>query len=184
MKIALLGDSIRLIGYGTKVPAMLGEAFEVYQPSENCRFSKYTQWCIHDWCKKMDGCRIIHWNNGLWDVFDHGNGIFSSEEEYLANMLYIADRLLAVTPNVIFATTTPVTDVHPNIQNADIVRYNEMIVPELQKKGILINDLHALVAADVDRYIRKDDNIHLTEAGIDVCAHRVVDVIKKVASQL
>ena len=87
MKIALLGDSIRLIGYGTKVPAMLGEAFEVYQPSENCRFSKYTQWCIHDWCKKMDGCRIIHWNNGLWDVFDHGNGIFSSEEEYLANML-------------------------------------------------------------------------------------------------
>ena len=59
-----------------------------------------------------------------------------------------------------------------------------MIVPELQKKGILINDLHALVAADVDRYIRKDDNIHLTEAGIDACAHRVVDVIKKVASQL
>ena len=76
------------------------------------------------------------------------------------------------------------TDVHPNIQNADIVRYNEMIVPELQKKGILINDLHTLVASDVDRYIRKDDNIHLTEAGIDACARQVVDVIKTVASRL
>lgn len=183
MKIALLGDSIRLIGYGTRVPALLGEDFEVFQPSENCRFSKYTQWCIHDWSKKMEGSRIIHWNNGLWDVFNHGNGIFSTEEEYLSNMLYIADRLLQITENVIFATTTPVTDVHPNIQNADIVRYNALIVPELQKKGIFINDLHALVAEDVDRYIRKDDNIHLTEAGIDVCARQVADVIRTVASR-
>ena len=184
MKIALLGDSIRLIGYGTRVPALLGEDFEVYQPSENCRFSKYTQWCIHEWSKKMVGCQIIHWNNGLWDVFNHGEGIFSSESEYLNNMLYVADRLLKITPNVIFATTTPVTEVHPNIQNADIVRYNELIVPELQKKGIVINDLHALVATDVDQYIRKDDNIHLTDAGIDACANQVVSVIKDVARRL
>ena len=184
MKVALLGDSIRLIGYGTKVPALLGEDFEVYQPAENCRFSKYTQWYIHVWSKKMVGTQIIHWNNGLWDLFNHGEGVFSSEQEYLNNMLYIADQLLKVAPVVIFATTTPVTDAHPNIQNADIVRYNELIVPELKKKGIIINDLHALVTKDVDRYIRSDDNIHLTDAGIDACANQVASVIKTVASQL
>lgn len=35
MKITLLGDSIRLIGYGTVVPQLLGEEFEVFQPSDN-----------------------------------------------------------------------------------------------------------------------------------------------------
>ena len=38
-KVTLLGDSIRLIGYGTRVPELLGDDFEVYQPEENCRYS-------------------------------------------------------------------------------------------------------------------------------------------------
>ena len=41
-KVVLLGDSIRLWGYGTKVPEMLGEDYEVWQPEDNCRFVKYT----------------------------------------------------------------------------------------------------------------------------------------------
>ena len=184
MKVTLLGDSIRMAGYGPLVPTLLGDGFEVYQPDDNCRFAKYTLRGLFDWEKHIAGSQIVHWNNGLWDVFNHGEGIFSSEREYLNNMLYIADRLLEITPNVIFATTTPVTEEHPNIQNADIVRYNELIVPELQKKGILINDLHVLVASDVDQYIRKDDNIHLTDVGIDVCANQVVSVIKAVANRL
>ena len=183
MKIALLGDSIRAMGYGKKVPALLGEAFEVYQPPENCRYSKYTQWGIYEWSKQMTDCQIIHWNNGLWDLFDHGDGVFSSEEEYVSNMLAIADVLQRIAPNVIFATTTPVTEQHPNIRNADIIRYNEVLVPKLQKRGILINDLHSVVASDVDAYIRKDDNIHLTQAGIDACADAVASAILAVANQ-
>lgn len=38
IKVALLGDSIREIGYGTVVPQMLGDDYEVFQPAENCRF--------------------------------------------------------------------------------------------------------------------------------------------------
>ena len=41
-KVMLLGDSIRQLGYGTVVPQMLGEDYEVYQPDDNCRFAKYT----------------------------------------------------------------------------------------------------------------------------------------------
>ena len=39
--ITLLGDSIRQIGYGLKVPQLLGESFHVFQPNDNCRFTYY-----------------------------------------------------------------------------------------------------------------------------------------------
>lgn len=38
-KVTLLGDSIRQIGYGTRVPQLLGSKFEVFQPEDNCRFA-------------------------------------------------------------------------------------------------------------------------------------------------
>ena len=40
------------------------------------------------------------------------------------------------------------------------------------------NDLNAIVSQDILKYIREDDKIHLTEAGIEVCAKQVVKVIK------
>ena len=40
-KVVLLGDSIRLIGYGKKVEEMLRPEYEVWQPEDNCRFAKY-----------------------------------------------------------------------------------------------------------------------------------------------
>ena len=48
-KVVLLGDSIRLIGYGTKVPEMLGDDYQVWQSEDNCRFAKYTLRCLFDW---------------------------------------------------------------------------------------------------------------------------------------
>lgn len=41
-KVVLLGDSVRLIGYGPRVPEMLGEDYSVFQSEDNCRFVKYT----------------------------------------------------------------------------------------------------------------------------------------------
>lgn len=59
-KITLLGDSIRQIGYGTKVPEMLGEGYEVFQPEDNCRFVKYTLRLIFDLKKIIEGSDVIH----------------------------------------------------------------------------------------------------------------------------
>ncbi|MBQ3134556.1 MAG: SGNH/GDSL hydrolase family protein [Oscillospiraceae bacterium] len=185
MKVTLLGDSIRMIGYGPLVPDLLGDGFEVYQPDDNCRFAKYTLRGLFDWERQMAGSRIVHWNNGLWDFCDlFGDGPFSTEEEYKANMLRIADILLARCEKVIFATTTPVTEQNPHDNNAVIEHYNCLIVPLLEKKGILINDLHATMSRDIDRYIRKDDNIHLTDAGAAVCAKQVSDTILAVAKTM
>ena len=49
MKISLLGDSIRLLGYGKETEKLLGKDFEVFQPEENCRFAKYTLRGIYEW---------------------------------------------------------------------------------------------------------------------------------------
>ena len=181
-KIALLGDSIRLIGYGLKVPHMIGEEYEVFQPEDNCRFAKYTLRMLFDLKENLQDCEIIHWNNGLWDVcnlFDDGE-LFSSDEEYYENMLRIARILKQITPNVIFATTTPVYPDYPYNDNADIARRNAYLIPKLQEMGILINDLYSVVAADFNKYIC-EDKLHLSEEGATLCAQKVCDVIKSIS---
>ncbi len=180
-KIALLGDSIRLIGYGTKVPELLGDDFQVYQPGENGMFAHYTMRCVmHEWKDELQGCDVIHWNNGLWDVCDLvGDGAFTPLEHYLSDLSRIADVLLTYSPKVIFATTTPPK---PQMWGHDIKRikaYNDAAVDLLSARGIIINDLFTPVAADVETYIC-DDLLHLSEAGIAMCAKLVADKIKLV----
>ena len=71
----------------------------------------------------MAGSRIVHWNNGLWDICDlFGDGLFSTEDEYITNMLRIADILVSNYDKVIFATTTPVTD--KNVYDMRCVLYS------------------------------------------------------------
>ena len=182
-KIVLLGDSIRLIGYGPKIPALLGPDCAVWQPADNGRYSAYTLHSImHYWQNDIAGADVIHWNNGLWDVQRGTDGMpLTPCEDYVKIMSRIADILLKQTKVLIFASTTPVTAVHPDISNADIDRWNEALLPVLTAKGAVINDLHALVAADIDRYVRKDDNIHLTEDGNALCAALTADLIRSVA---
>lgn len=185
IKVTLLGDSIRLLGYGKLVPKLLGEQYEVYQPDDNCRFAKYTLRGLFDWKQDMADSRIVHWNNGLWDVCEYfGDGLFTDEDEYIKTMLRIADILISRYDKVIFATTTPVKEKYSHITNANIEKYNSIIVPLLEKKGIVINDLHSIVSEDVERYIRSDDNIHLTDDGIEICARKVADVVQKVSMTL
>ena len=179
-KVTLLGDSIRLLGYGTKVPELLGEEYEVFQPAENCRFIKYTLRMLFDYKAQIEGSDVIHWNNGLWDIptglFEDGEP-FTSEEEYVENMLRVAKMLKTLGKRVIFATTTPVHEENIHNDNRVIKRYNDLIVPKLQTLGIEINDLYTTVMQDLYRYVC-EDQIHLSAEGIEVCAAQVVDAIK------
>lgn len=126
-RVTLLGDSIRLIGYGTKVSDYLGPNYKVFQPDDNGRFAKYTLRMLFDYREEIAGSDIIHWNNGLWDVTElFGDGPFSSKEEYKANILRIAAILLKITPKVIFATTTPVRESYPYNSNIMINQYGRL----------------------------------------------------------
>lgn len=178
-KVVLLGDSIRQIGYGTKVPALLGDEYEVFQPEENCRFAKYTLRQLFDYAPQMEGCDVVHWNNGLWDVSDlFGDGCFTEPEEYRKTILRIADILLSRTKRVIFATTTPVRDNYPYQSNKTIAMFNALAVPALQEKGVRINDLYSAVYPRRQQLIC-DDLIHLSEEGVALCSRMVADAIRK-----
>ena len=183
IKVTFLGDSIR-ISYAQKVAEKLGSDYEIFSSEENGRFSKYTLRCIHEWYRSMEGTRIVHWNNGLWDVHEcFGDGVFTDEAEYIANMTRIADILLKRYDKVIFATTTPVNPKNPYFKNDIIARYNEALIPILKEKGVYINDLFSHVIKDTDRYISAD-NLHLSEEGVAMCVDLVTDIIKKTAETL
>lgn len=99
--------------------------------------------------------------------------------------LRIADILIKRYDKVIFATTTPVAMQNPHIRNSDIEKYNDLIVPLLKEKGIIIiNDLYQLVSSNIDKYIRKDDDIHLSDEGIEACAEQVANTIRKVSQSV
>ena len=184
IKVTLLGDSIRQ-GYGKRVAELLGDGFEVFQPEDNCRFAQYMLRGLFDWKDAMADSRIVHWNCGLWDVCDlFGDGAFTREAEYTDTVLRIARLLLREHEAVIFATTTPVDPRNPYNRNEVIARYNQIIVPELQKLGVQIDDLYALVQPHIDAYIRKDDLLHLTDDGVEAAAVQVADSIRAAAARL
>ena len=91
-------------------------------------------------------------------------------------MLRIADILLQYGKKVIFGTTTPTHPEYPYHELERIKLYNATLVPELQKKGVIINDLFATM---VDHRIDGicEDQIHLNEYGIEICAEQVVKTI-------
>ena len=184
MKVTLLGDSIRARGYGTVVPTLLGDSFEVYQPGDNCRFVKYTLRGLFDWEENMKGSRIVHWNNGLWDVTRIlPDGTFSTKQEFLENTLRVARILTSRYEKVIYATTTPIHPMYEHTRNSDIEEFNSVVVPEIEKMGIIINDLYSLVYPNIEKFIC-EDKIHLNENGIAACGEQVAQIIKETALTL
>ena len=183
-KVALLGDSIRLFGYGRIVPDLLKGKATVFQPQENCKFAKNLLRFLFDLREDLKDCEVIHFNCGLWDVANIvGDGLlFSTDEEYVQNVLRIAKALLRITPKVIFATTTPVHPDYPHNKNSDIARFNALVLPGLEALGVRINDLNALVAQDIEGNIC-DDKIHLSELGAERCAKQVAAMIESELSR-
>ena len=183
MKVTLLGDSIRQ-QYCPRVKEILGDEYEVWAPEDNCRFAKYTLRGLFDWAANMEGSEIIHWNNGLWDLCNlFGDGTFTSDEEFAENILRIADILKKKYGTVIFATITPVRTTNVFNNNEDIDRINNLVVPMLKERGVIINDLNSLLRSDPDRYIC-DDTIHLSEESIEICANQVAEYIKDAAKNI
>ena len=180
-KIILLGDSIRLIGYGKKVEETFRkEGYEVWQSEDNCRFAKYTLRMLFEFQDEIKGADVVHWDNGLWDACDiFGDGPFTSLEEYVNNMVRIADILQRWCKNIVFATTTPTHPEYPYHVLERIKLYNDTLFPELQKRGIKINYLFsAMVEHQIDGIC--EDQIHLSEYGREICTERVINAIREV----
>ena len=180
-KVVLLGDSIRLIGYGKRVAELLGEDYTVWQPEDNCRFATYTLRMLFEYKEQIEGADVIHWNNGLWDVCDlFGDGAFTPLDQYCDTMVRIARILKTYGKTVIFATTTPTHLAMWGHDRTRLASYNDTVTAALRAEGVIINDLHATIAADIDKYIASD-YLHLSEEGIEVAAKQVAECIKQYA---
>ena len=180
-KITLLGDSIRL-NYEKRVSELLGPGYEIFRYDDNGRFASYTMRSLFDYRDSIAGSDVIHWNNGHWDLCDlFSDGPFTPPDQYARNLKRIAAILLKITPNVIFATTTPVRPENIYNSNENVMLYNTVAVETLSPMGITVNDLYGRLSADIPRYIC-DDLIHLTAEGVEVCASAVAQAIIKKAS--
>lgn len=97
-------------------------------------------------------------------------------------MLRIADILQKWGKTVIFATTTPT---HPDYVYEAYERtklYNQKLTVELKKRGVKINDLFAVMDGHrLDGIC--EDQIHLNEMGITLCADQVVKEIRTVLAE-
>ena len=184
-KVVLLGDSIRLIGYGAHVAEHLSPDFTVWQSEDNNRYAKYTFRECRNMEQELETADIIHWNNGLWDIQQQLDGeVLTPMAQYVEDMVRLAKLLQKYAKVVIFSTTTPVRkEQEPVMRNSDISAYNAAVVPVLQQMGVVINDLHGPVSTDVYRYIC-DDMIHLSEDGIALCARLVESIIRAEAEKL
>lgn len=182
-KVSLLGDSIMFDYYGPVVKERLSGQYSVFISKENCRFSAHTLRGMYDWREDLAGSDIIHWNNGLWDECDlFGDGAFTPLPTYVETMVRIARLLKRITPNIIFATTTPPSKKMWGHDWERIRLYNETVSEALTKEGVRINDLFSLVLPKVDAYIG-EDLLHLSEAGVQACAGQVIEAITALAAE-
>lgn len=184
-KILLLGDSIRM-SYQPTVAKILNGKAQVVGPADNCQFSTYTLESIDRWVDELGVPDIVHWNNGIHDA-GHNPDRTPMQiplETYGKNLELILSRLKEMTPNIIWATSTPV---HPDRpfrddqwawRNEEIDQYNSVATELMNKRDIPINDLHSLVAADPGLYL-SEDQLHLSSEGIEKCAEAVAKAIAR-----
>ena len=182
-KVLLLGDSIRM-SYQPHVARLLSDRAEVVGPADNCQYSLYTLSSLDGWIAALGKPDIVHWNNG---IHDSGHNPARSPiqipiDVYRTNLESILDRLTALTPNVIWATITPVHPGRPFREtewawcNEEIDQYNEVARTLIESRGVLINDLHTLVWNNVSEFL-SEDQLHLSESGQEVSARAVVDCV-------
>lgn len=109
-KIAFLGDSILLYGYGPVIKETLGKEYDVFVPKENCCYCQKLYRSCFDEKENLKDASIIQFNSGEWDVSD----IFANGENVTPLDIYVrmtvrtAKILQTYAKAVIFATTTPV----------------------------------------------------------------------------
>ena len=180
-KVVLLGDSIRLLGYGKRTAELLGSDITVWQPEDNCRFASSTLRMLYDYADAIRGADVVHFNCGLWDMCDlFGDGPFTPLDEYVHTLVRIVRVLktyIADGGRIIFAlSTVPSPDMwgHSWQRVAD---YNAAAVAALEKEGVLFNDLCTPVREDV-AHMLSSDLIHLSEQGVEICAGQTAGAIR------
>jgi lysophospholipase L1-like esterase len=193
-KVLIIGDSIS-IGYLPFVQEMMkGEAmvtrpFDANGEPENCQGTTNGKRYIDKWIGE-ERWDIIHFNFGLHDIKhvkpDTGKNSNDPNDpqqavvkQYRKNLAEIVERLKASGAKLVFATTTPYPDtVRKPLRSSGMPKkYNRAALAIMKKEGISVNDLHVLVAPQMEA-LQRPDNVHFTETGYEALAVEVVKAIR------
>ncbi len=195
-RVLLIGDSIS-IGYTLPVRERLEGIANLHRVPTNAGHTGMGIEGIPKWLEARGGeWDVIHFNHGLWDLCyrnpeaktqgnrDKVNGKQTfSVEEYAANLETIVGLLEKTGAHLIFATTTPVPEGELGRVVGDDLRYNEAAIAVMEKHGIEINDLHAVMAGKMEQYGKKPGDVHYTDEGSALLADQVAGIIAEALAE-
>lgn len=194
-RVLLVGDSIS-IGYTLPVRERLEEVANLHRIPTNAGHTGMGIEGLPKWLEKLGGSwDVIHFNHGLWDLCyrnpesknqgrrDKVNGTQTfSVDDYAANLEKIIGLLKETGAHLIFATTTPIPEDELGRKVGDDIRYNAAAVAVMNRHGIEVNDLHAVMAGKMDQYGKAPGDVHFTEEGSAKLADQVAGVIAAAVS--
>jgi hypothetical protein len=184
-RVLLIGDSISM-GYTLPTRKLLAGIANVHRPATNCADTFTGLKYLDQWLGDMPW-DVIHFNWGLHDlkyVNAEGNMVDVRQgkqqvslDQYRENLETLVGRLQKSHAALIWATTTPVPPgAHGRIAG-DEVKYNAVAVEIMNKRQVMVNDLHHFVTP-LRSTIQLPHNVHFTDAGYDALAEHVVSCIK------
>lgn len=189
-RVLIIGDSIS-IGYTKQVIELLKEKATVERVKGNAGHTGMGLANLPKWLDKKHGkWDVIHFNWGLWDLCyrnpesktqghrDKIKGkITHTPDEYRANLEKIVAILKPTGAKLIWASTTPVPEGEAGRKSGDDLIYNKVAAEVMNKHGIPINDLHAVILPHMKTHTTAPGNVHFTPEGSKILARRVAAAI-------
>lgn len=180
-RVLLIGDSIS-IGYTLQVREKLEGRANVHRIPINGGATEVGLANIDSWLGngKWD---VIHFNFGLHDAkYASPTAQRASRDQYIANLQQLIDRMKATGAKLVFATTTPIPEkleygkATGTRMFDSIPERNALAVDLMEKNGVAVNDLYALVLPWRETASRPGD-VHFTPEGYELLAGAVADTI-------
>jgi len=186
-KVLIMGDSIS-IGYTPHVVENLNGVAEVKRHKGNAGPTLRGVAKIDEWLGE-ERWDLIHFNWGLWDMYGweyHQED--RSPKAYGKRLEFLVARLKKTGAQLIWATTTPACPAHETtmkrrfkqdirISPALERKYLETALGVMRKNGVQINDLHAFMKPQWDKYAIADNNVHFKPEGKKALGKQVSDCI-------
>lgn len=180
-RVLIVGDSISMY-YTAEVRHLLTGKANVFRIPDNGKNTGYGLKNIDYWLG--DGhWAVIHFNFGLHDlaIMPATGKEQVSLEDYEKNLRQLLKPLQASRAKLIWASTTPVPEGSRARSEADAVAYNAVAKKVMDENRIPIDDLHALVVANMDKIERWQypQNVHFRAEGCVELAAQVARYIQE-----
>lgn len=190
-RVLIVGDSIS-IGYTLGVRKALEGKANVLRIPTNAGHTGMGLAGLPKWLDEKNGkWDVIHFNWGLWDLCyrnpesktqgkrDKINGKQThSPDQYARNLEKIVKILKGTGAKLIFATTTPVPEGEAGRVVGDDKIFNQKAVEVMERHKITVNELHALMAPDLEKYIVAKGDVHFKPKGSQKLANQVAKAIE------